>query len=59
MPRKLVPACSPMMPWDAKSPSTPVVSSMEIPIELAVTPAYFMACAMSSTDPTALPAAAA
>jgi hypothetical protein len=56
--RNDVPACSPMMPFDANRPMVPVVSSIETPIDAAVTPAYFIAPAMSATEPCALPAAA-
>jgi hypothetical protein len=56
--RNDVPADSPMMPLDANRPRVPVVSSIETPMLAAVTPAYFMAPAMSCTEPCALPAAA-
>ena len=59
IPRNDVPACSPMMPLDANSAMMPVVSSIDTPRDFATGPTNFIACATSSADPCALPAAAA
>ena len=51
IPRRLVPACSPMMPFFANRASAPAVSSIETPKLDAGTPAYFSAFARSDTSP--------